>query len=71
MVEPGRDLVPQDAGRVMRDRRDERRGRNDRPEADPSGDRNVIAMAPPVIIERDEIDEGIALMDQALEVTNR
>ncbi len=29
---------------------------------------NVIAMAPPLIITRDEIDEGIAIMDQALEV---
>jgi taurine--2-oxoglutarate transaminase len=28
----------------------------------------VIAMAPPLIITRDEIDEGIAIMDQALEV---
>ena len=28
---------------------------------------NVIAMAPPLIITRDEIDEGIAIMDQALE----
>ncbi len=29
---------------------------------------NVIAMAPPLIITKDEIDEGIAIMDQALEV---
>lgn len=29
---------------------------------------NVIAMAPPLIITRDEIDEGIAIMDKALEV---
>ena len=28
---------------------------------------NVIAMAPPLIITKDEIDEGIAIMDQALE----
>jgi taurine--2-oxoglutarate transaminase len=27
---------------------------------------NVIAMAPPLIIEKDEIDEGITIMDQAL-----
>lgn len=27
---------------------------------------NVIAMAPPLIIEKDEIDEGISIMDQAL-----
>ncbi len=29
---------------------------------------NVIAMAPPLIVIRDEIDEGIAIMDKALEV---
>lgn len=29
---------------------------------------NVIAMAPPLIITRDEIDEGVAIMDKALEV---
>jgi taurine--2-oxoglutarate transaminase len=29
---------------------------------------NVIAMAPPLIITKDEIDEGIAIMDKALEV---
>ncbi len=29
---------------------------------------NVIAMAPPLIITKDEIDEGVAIMDQALEV---
>ena len=29
---------------------------------------NVIAMAPPLMVTKDEIDEGIALMDQALEV---
>ncbi len=29
---------------------------------------NVIAMAPPLIVTRDEIDEGIAIMDKALEV---
>jgi taurine--2-oxoglutarate transaminase len=28
---------------------------------------NVIAMAPPLIIKKDEIDEGIAIMDKALE----
>ena len=27
---------------------------------------NVIAMAPPLIVTKDEIDEGIAIMDQAL-----
>ena len=31
---------------------------------------NVIAMAPPLIITKDEIDEGIAIMDQALEVAD-
>ncbi len=29
---------------------------------------NVIAMAPPLIITKDEIDEGIAIMDEALKV---
>ena len=29
---------------------------------------NVIAMAPPLIITKDEIDEGVAIMDTALEV---
>jgi len=28
---------------------------------------NVIAMAPPLIVTRDEIDEGMVMMDQALE----
>jgi taurine--2-oxoglutarate transaminase len=27
---------------------------------------NVIAMAPPLIVSRDEIDEGISIMDRAL-----
>ncbi len=31
---------------------------------------NVIAMAPPLIITKDEIDEGIAIMDQALEAAD-
>jgi taurine--2-oxoglutarate transaminase len=31
---------------------------------------NVIAMAPPLIIGKDEIDEGVAIMDQALEVAD-
>jgi len=31
---------------------------------------NVIAMAPPLIITKDEIDEGVAIMDQALEVAD-
>ena len=31
---------------------------------------NVIAMAPPLIVSRAEIDEGIAIMDQALEVAD-
>ena len=31
---------------------------------------NVIAMAPPLIITKDEIDEGIAIMDKALEVAD-
>jgi taurine--2-oxoglutarate transaminase len=29
---------------------------------------NVIAIAPPLIVNKDEIDEGIAILDQALEV---
>jgi taurine--2-oxoglutarate transaminase len=32
---------------------------------------NVIAMAPPLIITKDEIDEGIAIMDKALEVADK
>jgi taurine--2-oxoglutarate transaminase len=31
---------------------------------------NVIAMAPPLIITKDDIDEGIGIMDQALEVAD-
>jgi taurine--2-oxoglutarate transaminase len=31
---------------------------------------NVIALAPPLIVTKDEIDEGIAIMDQALEVAD-
>lgn len=31
---------------------------------------NVIALAPPLIVTKDEIDEGIALMDKALEVSD-
>jgi taurine--2-oxoglutarate transaminase len=31
---------------------------------------NVIAMAPPLIVTKDEIDEGIAMMDQALETAD-
>lgn len=31
---------------------------------------NVIAMAPPLIITKDEIDEGVAIMDQALQVAD-
>lgn len=31
---------------------------------------NVIAMAPPLIISKDEIDEGLAIMDKALEVAD-
>jgi taurine---2-oxoglutarate transaminase len=31
---------------------------------------NVIAMAPPLIVTRDEIDEGIGIMDKALEVAD-
>jgi 4-aminobutyrate aminotransferase-like enzyme len=29
---------------------------------------NVIALAPPLIANQDEIDEGIAIMDKALEI---
>ena len=32
---------------------------------------NVVAMAPPLIVTKDEIDEGIALMDQALEIADK
>jgi len=32
---------------------------------------NVIAMAPPLIISKDEIDEGISIMDQALEEADK
>ncbi|MBW2369204.1 MAG: aminotransferase class III-fold pyridoxal phosphate-dependent enzyme, partial [Deltaproteobacteria bacterium] len=32
---------------------------------------NVIALAPPLIVTRDEIDEGIAIMDEALTVGDR
>jgi len=31
---------------------------------------NVIALAPPLIVTKDEIDEGMAIMDQALEVAD-
>jgi 4-aminobutyrate aminotransferase-like enzyme len=31
---------------------------------------NVIAMAPALIVTKDEIDEGIAIMDKALEVAD-
>jgi taurine--2-oxoglutarate transaminase len=31
---------------------------------------NVIAMAPPLMVTKDEIDEGIGIMDQALEVAD-
>jgi len=31
---------------------------------------NVIALAPPLIISKDEIDEGVAIMDIALEAAN-
>jgi taurine--2-oxoglutarate transaminase len=31
---------------------------------------NVIAMAPPLIISKDEIDEGVAIMDEALKVAD-
>jgi taurine--2-oxoglutarate transaminase len=32
---------------------------------------NTIAMAPALIITKDEIDEGVAIMDQALEVADK
>lgn len=32
---------------------------------------NIIAMAPPLIISKDEIDEGISIMDQALEEADK
>ena len=32
---------------------------------------NVIAMAPPLIITKDELDEGVAMMDIALEEADR
>jgi len=31
---------------------------------------NIIALAPPLIVTKDEIDEGIAIMDKALEVAD-
>ncbi|RJP14859.1 MAG: aminotransferase class III-fold pyridoxal phosphate-dependent enzyme [Candidatus Abyssobacteria bacterium SURF_5] len=31
---------------------------------------NIVAMAPPLIVKKDEIDEGIAIMDKALEVAD-
>jgi taurine--2-oxoglutarate transaminase len=31
---------------------------------------NIVAMAPPLIVTKDEIDEGIAIMDKALEVAD-
>ena len=31
---------------------------------------NVLALAPPLIVTRDEIDEGISILDQALEVAD-
>ena len=31
---------------------------------------NVIALAPPLIVNRDEIDEGIAILDQSLEAAD-
>jgi taurine--2-oxoglutarate transaminase len=31
---------------------------------------NVVAMAPPLMVTKDEIDEGIGIMDQALEVAD-
>ena len=31
---------------------------------------NVIALAPPLIISKDEIDEGVAIMDIALEAAD-
>jgi taurine---2-oxoglutarate transaminase len=32
---------------------------------------STVALAPPLIIKKDEIDEGIAILDQALEVTDK
>ena len=32
---------------------------------------NVIAIAPPLIVTKDEIDEGIAILDQALDVGDK
>jgi len=32
---------------------------------------NIIAMAPPLIIKKDEIDEGVAIMDKALEAADK
>lgn len=32
---------------------------------------NIIAMAPPLIVTKEEIDEGISIMDEALEVADR
>jgi len=32
---------------------------------------NVIAVAPPLIVTQDEIDEGIEIMDQALIVADK
>ncbi len=32
---------------------------------------NVIAMAPPLIVTKDEIDEGVSIMDKALEVADK
>jgi len=31
---------------------------------------NIIAMAPPLIVSRDEIDEGISIMDRALDIAD-
>jgi taurine--2-oxoglutarate transaminase len=31
---------------------------------------NIVAMAPPLIVTKDEIDEGIGIMDKALEVAD-
>jgi 4-aminobutyrate aminotransferase-like enzyme len=31
---------------------------------------NIIAMAPALIVTKDEIDEGIAIMDKALEIAD-
>lgn len=31
---------------------------------------NVIALAPPLIVTKEEIDEGISIMDKALDVAN-